>query len=202
MLSFPPLTLAPFHGQSVNSFKGDIVLSKRASSYRVSHSCPLFFLFFFDNTMMDHLHSDLKATSHGWKHQRPFFCSRTAYILMLVGLWFSTAHAGSSLSPPSLPFSSLPPPGFRRTVTPVSCLIYQASADKCKHLTEEPPHLGSLCGCLHFSFLFFFPSKSHIAGTCLQTSLVLIYFHTSPETGRLQQENRCCYVQSSQTLLC
>lgn len=140
-----PTTLAPFHHQSVNSFKEDVLLSQRASSYRVSHSCPPFRVFF-DNTMMDHLRMDLNATSHGRKHQHPFFCGRTVYVNLYL-------HVSCSFLPPFPPFP-LPhtPPGFRQTATPVSCLIYQASADKCKHLTEEPPHLRSLCGCSHFLF--------------------------------------------------
>lgn len=41
-------------------------------------------------------------------------------------------------------------------------LIYQARADKCKHLPEYPPHLGGL-GCVSFFF------NPHMVDQCLST---------------------------------
>lgn len=154
--------------------------------------------FFFDNAMMDHLRMDLKAASHGRKHQHPFFCGRPVYVQVYL-------HVSCSFLPP-FPPSLLPhtPPGFRQTATPVSCLIYQASADKCKHLTEEPPHLRSLCGCSHFLSLS--PLQlPHGWFLSADFCMVLIYFHTSAKTispSLPRHGNRCCYVKSPQTVLC
>lgn len=126
-------------------------------------------LSFNNQTMMEYLHTDihLNATSKRRKMGEEkentstlIDSSRTAcgsvhvsvsvFVClhwMLVWLLFSKKTGGFlPLAPTPLPPLIMAPWVQADSSSCLFSLIYQARADKCKHLPEDPPHLGALGG--------------------------------------------------------
>lgn len=123
------------------------------------------------------------------------FCIFVLIYWML--LW--QAHLSCLLSIPSFYHGPL---GQADSYSCLFSLKYKARVDKCKHLTEYPPHLGSLsvvffvCVCLCF---FLNPMRwissclqSFLLGPLLLSHFTQIHFHQSVNG---------CYYGRSQTLL-
>lgn len=89
-------------------------------------------------------------------------CVPTSDASLLVWLLFSK-KTGGFLPPAHFPFPPLIAASWVQADSS-SCLfslIYQARADKCKHLPEYPPHLGALGG---WMCSIFYP---HMADQCI-----------------------------------
>lgn len=133
-------------------------------------------LSFNNQTMMDYLHTDIhsKATSKRWKigeekentrmlfdssriicgnvHVCPCVCIRVT--ILDASLALDLKKTVRFLPPAPSPFPPLIVASWVQadSSTCLFSLIYQAWADKCKHLPEYPPLLGALGGwmCSHF----------------------------------------------------
>lgn len=126
---------------------------------------------------------------------------------MLVWLLFSKKTGGFlPLAPTPFPPLIMAPWVQADSSSCLFSLIYQARADKCKHLPEDPPHLGALggwmcsifypiCGSMHYYYLAVF-----LAVSSSSSSLLLLHLTQNTITSTLPVDI-CYYGRWSEALL-
>lgn len=148
--------------------------------------------------MMDYLDTDihLKATSEGQKMGEEKGKTPVCFLIaqgLLVGVCVCVCMCvlvlDASLALVLKKGRQVPPSPFPPLITASwvqadssSCLlslIYQARADKCKHLPEYPPHLGALGGWMCSIFYPIRRINALFSPGCLSNLLCTVFFSST-----------------------